>query len=94
MSSQAFSASANVLKGSDGRPVEIDGAPRSYKAGLPVKSGASPTLIADYKRVAVLTRAPNLWLLRRGGNAAEVQGHSTIQQALNGQEFDLGRPTL
>jgi hypothetical protein len=52
MASQAFSASANVLKGDPPTLMAVllkYGTPRSYKAGLPVESRATPTLIADYK---------------------------------------------
>jgi hypothetical protein len=53
MASQALSASANVLKGDppypDGSPVEIDGAPGSYKARPPVEPGTAATLVTDYE---------------------------------------------
>jgi hypothetical protein len=33
----------------DGGPVEVDGAPRSYKAWPPVESRTTATLVTDYK---------------------------------------------
>jgi hypothetical protein len=53
MTSQAFSASANVLKGGPltlmAVLLRIDGAPRGYKARLPVDYGSIPTtrMLAD-----------------------------------------------
>ena len=45
---------------SDGRPVDIDGAPGSYKARLPVEPRTIPALVTDYERKSALARAPYL----------------------------------
>src|SRR5882672_9915256 len=63
----------------NGRPVDIDRAPRSYKARSPVKSRTTAALVTDHERKAAFARAPDLYLLSHSTNAAEVQGHSTIQ---------------
>ena len=78
----------------DGSPVEIDGAPGSYKARPPVEAGTAAALVADYEREAALARAPYLQLLCRGSDAAEVQGHSTIQRAPNGPRHISGAANL
>ena len=44
----------------DGRLVDMDGAPRSYKARSPVKSRTSATLVTDHELEAALARVPYL----------------------------------
>jgi hypothetical protein len=64
MALQAASASANILKGDPPTLIAglliMDGAPRSYKARLAVRSGAIATLVTDYERKAAFGRAPYL----------------------------------
>jgi hypothetical protein len=44
----------------DRRLVNMDRAPRSYKAGLAVKSRPISTFVTDYERKAAFARAPYL----------------------------------
>jgi hypothetical protein len=60
---------------SAGISIDMDGAPRSYKTGLAVKSRPISALVTDYERKAAFVGAPYLQLLCRRTNTAEVQGH-------------------
>ncbi|MGX9427593.1 hypothetical protein ACWKUA_18770 [Bradyrhizobium sp. LeoA1S1] len=70
---------------SDRRPVQIDGTPRGNKAGLSVKAGAGSALITDHEREPAAYRAPNLEVLRRTDDAAEL--HDAPKAHMRGYRF-------